>query len=98
MIEALNEVLPVFVYILLIGLLVVSIILGIKLIITIDKINLVVDDITEKISSLDNIFRIFTGISDKFGLLSSKITDTVISLFSKIGNFKRRKEDLEDYE
>ena len=98
MVEALSSVLPVFIYILLIVLLVVGIILGIKLIITIDKINAVVDDITEKVNALNGVFGVVTGISDKIGLLSSKLTDTVISLVSKIGNLRKRKEENDDYE
>lgn len=97
MVESLNAVLPIFVYLLLIVLLVVGIILGIKLIITIDKVNVVVDDVTEKVNSLNSVFRIINGISDKFSLLSSKLTDTVVSLISKIGN-KKYREDEDDYE
>ena len=97
MIESLNAVLPIFIYILLIVLLVVGIILGIKLIITLDKINEIVDDVSEKINSLNNVFSIIGGISDKFTFLSSKLTDTVVSLVSKIGNKVFRK-DNDDYE
>ena len=95
MIEALDAVLPIFVYILLIGLLVVGIILGIKLIITVDKINCIVDDITQKVSALDNLFKIVNGISDKFSLISSRLTDMVISLISKLKNKNGKEEDYE---
>ncbi len=98
MIESLNAVLPIFIYILLIAMLVIGIILGIKLIITVDKVNVILDDVNEKISALDNVFRIISGVSDKFNLLSSKLTDMIVSLVSKIGNFRKRKDDLEDYE
>ena len=95
MIEALSAVLPIFIYILLIVLLIVGIILGIKLIITIDKVNLVVDDISEKVSALDNLFRIVSGVSDKFNLLSSKLSDAVLGLISKIGRKRKGEEDYE---
>ena len=97
MVESLNAVLPIFVYLLLIVLLIVGIILGIKLIITIDKVNEVVDDVTRKVNSLNGVFRVINGISDKFSLLSSKLTDTVISLISRIGNKKFREEE-DEYE
>lgn len=97
MIESLNAVLPIFVYLLLIALLVVGIILGIKLIITLDKVNEIVDDVKDKVDSLNSVFRVINGIGDKFTLLSSKVTDTVVSLISKIGNSRRRK-DEDDYE
>ena len=97
MIESLNAVLRIFVYLLLIALLVVGIILGIKLIITLDKVNEIVDDVKDKVDSLNSVFRVINGIGDKFTLLSSKVTDTVVSLISKIGNSRRRK-DEDDYE
>ena len=95
MVEALNTVLPIFVYILLIVLLVVGIILGIKLIITLDKINEIADDVKTKISAFDNLFKVVSGVSDKFSMITSRITDTVISLVNKIGNRRRKDEDYE---
>lgn len=97
MVESLNAVLPIFIYLLLMALIVVGIILGIKLIITIDKINRVVDDLEDKVASLNGVFRVINGISDKFSLISSKIIDTVVSLISRIGN-KKNREDEDDYE
>ena len=97
MIESLGAVLTILIYILLIGLLVVGIILGIKLIITIDKINVLIDEVKEKVDSLNNLFRFINGISDKFALLSSKMTDSVLSLISRIGNKILRKGE-DDYE
>ena len=97
MIESLNAVLRIFVYLLLIALLVVGIILGIKLIITLDKVNEILNDVKDKVDSLNSVFRVINGIGDKFTLLSSKVTDTVVSLISKIGNSRRRK-DEDDYE
>ena len=97
MIESLSAVLPIFIYALLIVLLIIGIILGIKLIITIDKVNIIMDDVSEKLSLLDNVFKIVRGVSDKFSLLSSKITDTALSIISKIGNLRKRKDDDEDY-
>ena len=51
--EALSETLPVVIYLLLIVLLVVLIVLGIRLIFTMNKIDVLVDDITKKSKSLD---------------------------------------------
>ena len=97
MIESLGAVLTILIYILLIVLLVVGIILGIKLIMTIDKINVLIDEVKEKVDSLNNLFRFINGISDKFALLSSKMTDSVLSLISRIGNKILRKGE-DDYE
>lgn len=91
------DVLPIIIYILLIILIIVGIILGIKFIITIDKINYLVDDVTNKVKTLDNVFNMFTLVNDKLGVLTSKVSELIINLFDKVMNFKRRKVD-EDYE
>lgn len=91
------EILPIIIYILLIILIIVGIILGIKFIITIDKINYLVDDVTNKVKTLDNVFSMFTLVNDKLGVLTSKVSELVINLFDKVMNFKRRKVE-DDYE
>ena len=85
------EFLPILLYILGSILLVVLIILGIKLIITMNKIEIVVDDITKKVKSLDGLFSIIDMTTDKLAMLSDKVVDGV-SLF--INNVFRRKEDV----
>ena len=47
--EFLNQVLPIIIYLLLIVLLVVAIILGIKFILTMNKVDDVIDDLTMKV-------------------------------------------------
>ena len=91
------EVLPIIIYILLIILIIVGIILGIKFIITIDKINYLVDDVTNKVKTLDTVFNMFTLVNDKLGVLTGKVSELFINLFDKVMNFKRRKVE-EDYE
>lgn len=85
------EFLPLLLYILGSILLVVLIILGIKLIITMNKIEIVVDDITKKVKSLDGLFSIIDMTTDKLAMLSDKVVDGV-SLFIK--KVFRRKEDV----
>ena len=85
------EFLPILLYILGSILLVVLIILGIKLIITMNKIEIVVDDITKKVKSLDGLFSIIDMTTDKLAMLSDKVVDGV-SLFIK--KVFRRKEDV----
>lgn len=91
------EVLPIIIYILLIILIIVGIILGIKFIITIDKINYLVDDVTNKVKTLDTVFNMFNLVNDKLGVLTGKVSELFINLFDKIMNFKRRKVE-DDYE
>ena len=85
------EFLPVLLYILGSILLVVLIILGIKLIITMNKIEIVVDDITKKVKSLDGLFSIIDMTTDKLAMLSDKVVDGVSVFIKKVF---RRKEDV----
>jgi len=95
-----SEVLPVVLYLLGSILLVVLIILGIKLIITMNKIENVVDDINGKVKSLNGLFlnglfSIIDVTTDKISLLSDKMIDGVINLFRKIFRSKERNDENE---
>lgn len=73
--------------------LVVLIILGVKLINTMNKINLVVDDINKKVSSLDNLFSIIDLTTDKLSLLSDRMIDGITFVIKKLFGHKKRKEE-----
>lgn len=92
------EVLPIIVYFLLIILLIIGIILGIKLIITIDSVNYLISDVTKKVKSLDNIFNIFDMFSNKVGFLTDSIANFIKGIVNKVVSLKKRKEEEEDYE
>ena len=77
------EVLPIVLYVLGSILLVVLIILGIKLIITMNKIEIVVDDITKKVKSLDGFFSIIDMTTDKLALLSDKTISFISDIIKK---------------
>ena len=89
------EVLPLVLYFLGSILLVVLIILGVKLIITMNKIENVVDDISTKVKSLNGLFSIIDTTTDKLALLSDRVVDVVSSIIRRV--FKR-KEDSESNE
>ena len=71
-------------------LLVVLIILGIKLIITMNKIEGVVDDINNKVKTLDGFFSMIDFTTDKLAMLSDRFVDAATSLIKRLF---RRKED-----
>ena len=89
------EILSLVLYFLGSILLVVLIILGVKLIITMNKIENVVDDISTKVKSLNGLFSIIDTTTDKLALLSDRLVDVVSSIIRRI--FKR-KEDSENNE
>ena len=88
-----TELLLILLYVLGSILLVVLIILGIKLINTMNKINVVVDDINKKVSSLDGLFSVVDMATDKLALLSDRMVDGITFLIKKIFSHKKRKED-----
>ena len=97
--QYLNEMLPIIIYFLLIVLLVVSIIVGIKLIFTITKVDELIDDVTEKLSSFDRLFNVINFTTDRFGVISETIISFITSKLKKLMKPKRKtKREDEDYE
>ncbi len=94
------EFLPIIIYILLIIILIIGIVLAIKCLITLDKVEKVVDNVNEKVKSLDGLFHIIDTTTDKIVLVADKvvegITSLVVSLFQskkKTNEVVKRKED-----
>lgn len=96
--EALYEFLPILIYVLLAALLVVLIILGVKLIDTVNKTNAVLDDIEKKSKSLDGIFATIDGVTDAVSVVSDKIVEGLASLVGRAFSFRKKKKKVEDDE
>ena len=98
--EALYEILPIIIYVLVAILLLVLIILGIKLIETVNKTNAVLDDLERKSKSLNGIFDTIDSVTDTVSLISDKLADGISSVIGKVLNFKKKKkkDEEEDYE
>lgn len=67
------------------------IVLTIKLIITMDKIEKVVDNITVKVKSLDGVFEVASLVSNKVTFVTDKVVDIISMIIDKI--FNKRKDD-----
>ena len=94
MIETLSVVLPIIIYCILFILLIICIILGIKLINLADKVNSLVDDIEDKISSIDRIFNVVDDLSDSLNSLGVRF---IIKMIKKvIGANRKGNEDWEN--
>jgi len=87
--------LPIIIYILLIIILIIGIILGIKSIITIKKVEKVVDDVNEKVESLNGLFHIVDFTTDKIVMLTDKVVDGLSGLASRLF-FRKNKKNKED--
>ena len=83
--------LPIVIYILLIFFLIIGIILGIKFIITLNKLEKVVEDVNDKVQTLNGFFHIIDYTTDKIALATDKVVDGVASLFNKIIKGKKKK-------
>lgn len=90
--------LPIIIYILLIIILVIGIILGVKSIITIKKVEKVVDDVNEKVESLNGLFHIVDFTTDKIVSITDKVVDVVSGLASKLFFRKKLKEEEDENE
>ena len=86
--------LPIVIYLLLIALLTIGIILGIKTIITMNKLEKVVDNVNEKVESLNSIFSIIDFTTDKIASFTDKVVEVTGNLFSKI--LFRKKERIRE--
>lgn len=75
-------------------LLIVLIFLGIKLIMTLDKVDKLVNEITDKTKQLDSTFSIINKISDALSGVNDKLlsvlTGCITGLITKIKNKKER--------
>lgn len=92
--EFLDALLPIIIYILLIVLIILLIIIAVKVIKTMDKVNVIVDNVNDKVESLDNLFYIIDGASSKFSLLTSRFIDFIVGLYDKI--FRKKENGKED--
>ena len=90
--------LPIVIYFLLIIILVIGIILGIKSIATLTKVEKVVDDVNDKVHSLDKVFSVIDFTTDKIALVTDKAVEGISSVFSKIFIKKKRKGKKDDEE
>lgn len=87
------ELLPTILYILGSILLVVLIILGIKLIKTVDKCNLLIDDVTGKVKTLDGVFSVIDFTTDKLAMISDKVVDGISTFIKKLFNKKNEESE-----
>ena len=88
----LNELLIVLLYIMLIILVIILIVLGIKLIKTLKKVDVVIDDVNNKMNKVDGVFNIIDKTTD----YASNISDKLISSISNFINVLLRKKKGND--
>jgi len=90
------ETLTIIIYVLLIILIMVAITIGIKLIITLGKVNDLLDDVSEKVHSLDRVFEIIDTFNDKMSKMGDAVVGFVSGGIKRI--FKNRKKTISEEE
>ena len=76
-------------------LLVVLIILGIKMIGTMNKIDEIANDISTKLKSLNGFFSVIDFTTDKLATITDKVVDGVTALINRMFR-RKKKEEYED--
>lgn len=95
------EFLEILVYVLGSILLLALIILTVKLILSVDRINAILDDVEDKMKTVDEVFSVIDHITDSFSTISDRIVDSLASIVSKLFTTKKRrkkiKEEMEEF-
>ena len=86
-----DSVLPMLFYIFGIILFIVMTILGIRTIQVLDRTEKVIDNIEDKVNTLNFFFNVINKANTSIELISSKVVGSVVGLIEKI--FKKKKED-----
>lgn len=90
--------LPLIIYILLICLLVIGIILGIKTIITMSKVEKVVDNINDKVESLNSVFNIIDFATSKISGFTDRVVDVISNVFNRLTHKNKKEENIYEEE
>lgn len=92
----LEDALLIVLYISLIIFVISMTVLVIKLISTVNKTNYLVENLTKKAESLDNLFNVIDFTTNKFNQVGELIVGSLTGLVKKIfGNKEREEEDYE---
>lgn len=94
--EALLEYFPLVLYILGAALLIILIILGIKLIKTVDQTNAILEDAYNKTKSLNGLFNAIDSITDTLSSLSDNIVSNITGIIGKV--FRKKRKNVEENE
>ncbi len=99
-VDFLETVLPILLYIAGITLLVVLIIIGIKFIKTLNRVDSIVEDVDNKVKALNGFFQIIDVATDKLSFLTDKFTDSISSFVIKLfkGKYNKKKEEKHEKE
>ena len=96
MISFLQTFLPIVIYFLLIILIIIGIILGIRAIQTLNKVDRVVEDVNDKVQSLNGFFNLIDFTTDKIVSVTDRVVEGVSGLIGNFFSKKRKNKDIEE--
>lgn len=96
--EGVLEFFPIVLYLLGSVLLIVLIVLGIKLIYTVNKTNQILDDAYNKTKSLNGFFNAIDSITDTLSNLSDSIVSNITGIIGKVFQKKKKKKEIDEDE
>ncbi len=88
--------LPIIIYVLLIIILLIGIVLAIKFLITLDKVEKVVDNVNDKVRALDGLFHIIDTTTDRVVLVTDKVIEGITSLIANLFVSKKSKKEKKE--
>ena len=96
--EFLQMFLPIIIYLLLIAVLIIAIIIGIKCVTLLNNVNHLTESISDKVDSLNGLFKAIDFATDKVSEATTKIVDSIVTGVSKVVHrkSKKKKEEEED--
>ena len=92
--EMASDLLPIIFYTLLSILVVFIIVFVYKLTKTLDKTNLILDDVYVKVRKLDNLFDVIDRGADTINSMTNRVLDVIVGAVGKV--FKKKRKDEED--
>ena len=89
--DVLNDIFPIILYFLGAVLLFVVIVLVTKLITTVDKVNILLDDVEEKSQKMNGLFDAIEKVGDTLSAANNRITGFVAGIINKLYKGKKKK-------
>ena len=89
--DVLNEIFPIILYFLGAVLLIVVIVLITRLISTVDKVNILLDDVEDKSQSLNGLFDAIGKVGDTVNAANNRLTGFIAGVASKMFKEKKKK-------
>ena len=98
--ESLMEFFPIALYCVAIALIILLMVFIVKLMHTVDRVNLILEDVERKSKSLNGLFQVIDGVTDTLSVFTDTVVSGVTSIVGKIlprrRKNKKEKENEED--